>query len=83
VTEQILERATEPRYTAAEPQILPPIAEKYEEAEAEIVEIDDPAGEPQVAAAAAANPAPQPASDENKNDLDLPAFMRRERRLFQ
>ena len=40
------------------------------------------------AAAVAASPeilpsSSSPSHDENKNDLDLPAFMRRERRLFQ
>jgi cell division protein FtsZ len=73
VSEQVMERATEPRF-ASEPASAMSFAEtSYPE---------------EIAVAASANvPAlaaiPTAPSEEAKNDLDLPAFMRRERRLFQ
>jgi cell division protein FtsZ len=93
IAEQTLERATEPRFIAAareaEEEFEPVIQEMVEEVEFEpIVELVD---DDRMAVAAVANmpapaPAPAPAgptAEEAKNDLDLPAFMRRERRLFQ
>jgi hypothetical protein len=80
-SDQVLERATEPRYISA-----PDPFERREE----VVEITEQMPEivtdEEVAVAAAANaPVNNPAaqSEEGKNDLELPAFMRRERRLFQ
>lgn len=96
LAEQALERATEPRFAPRhnpEPEIAitPMFAhsgasasiDEYEPRDAVIV---DP--EEEVAAVAVAStPVPQsnpgPSADDAKNDLDLPAFMRRERRLFQ
>jgi hypothetical protein len=77
-----LERATEPRFTAAsEPQFTPEPIEIAEEPE--IIEAEGQPVEEEVGVAVAAASAPTPAPEEPKNDLDLPAFMRRERRLFQ
>jgi cell division protein FtsZ len=83
-SDQVLERATEPRYISASA----PEPDPFERRE-EVVEITEQIPEivtdEEVAVAATAsapaNPAPQ--SEEAKNDLELPAFMRRERRLFQ
>jgi cell division protein FtsZ len=91
IAEQALERATEPRFIAAareqEEEFEPVIEEFVAEVESEpVVELVD---DDLVAVAAVGNmpaPAPAPAgptAEEAKNDLDLPAFMRRERRLFQ
>jgi cell division protein FtsZ len=88
-SDQVLERATEPRYIAAaapEPQITPDPFERREELVEITEQIPEIVMDEEVAVAATAglpvnNPAPQ--SEEAKNDLELPAFMRRERRLFQ
>jgi cell division protein FtsZ len=93
LAEQALDRATEPRFTSV-PEPEPGIAafqfansnsdrtESYDEIEPEIVEVSE-----EIAVAAMATvptpSSPGPTAEEAKNDLDLPAFMRRERRLFQ
>jgi cell division protein FtsZ len=84
MNDQVMERATEPRYIAApEPTIAQERLDIDEEPE--IIEIETEVVVEEEVAVAAAGPAakPAPASEEQKNDLDLPAFMRRERRLFQ
>jgi cell division protein FtsZ len=75
--DQVLERATDPRYTSA------PEPESVEtDDDFEVIIPDREVAEEEVAVAAVAA-SPNGTSEESKNDLDLPAFMRRERRLFQ
>jgi cell division protein FtsZ len=75
--DQVLERATDPRYTSA------PEPESVEtDDDFEVTIPDREVAEEEVAVAAVAA-SPNGTSEESKNDLDLPAFMRRERRLFQ
>jgi cell division protein FtsZ len=92
VAEHAFERATEPRFAAAAAPERQ--EEEFEPVFESAAEVDSASGDELVdddalAAAAVANvPAPSPAPagptpEEAKNDLDLPAFMRRERRLFQ
>jgi cell division protein FtsZ len=92
VAEHAFDRATEPRFVVAaaperQEQEFEPVFEIAAEVESE--RVDQSEDDDVLAAAAAANvPAPStaptgPTPEEAKNDLDLPAFMRRERRLFQ
>ena len=82
MSDQVLERATEPRFTAAsEPQFTSEPIKIVDEPE--IIEAEAQPVEEEVGVAVAASSSPSPAPEEPKNDLDLPAFMRRERRLFQ
>ncbi len=75
--DQVMERATEPRFTeprfiaAPEPSMQDELVNEEVEREPEVVEEE--------VLVAAESPSPE----EAKNDLELPAFMRRERRLFQ
>jgi cell division protein FtsZ len=83
-SDQVLERATEPRYVAAAaPQ--PDPFERQEELVAVAEQTPEIVTEEEVAVAAVASTPvnSEPQSEEAKNDLELPAFMRRERRLFQ
>jgi cell division protein FtsZ len=97
VSEQVMERATEPRFAPEPASAMSFAATSYPEPEPVAGAVDPYADmEPalveeateEIAVAASANvPAlaaiPTAPSEEAKNDLDLPAFMRRERRLFQ
>jgi hypothetical protein len=92
-----MERATEPRFAPEPSSAMSFAAISYPEPEPVAGAVDPYADmEPalveeateEIAVAASANvPAltaiPTAPSEEAKNDLDLPAFMRRERRLFQ
>jgi cell division protein FtsZ len=72
--DQVMERATEPRFIAApEPSLEDEVVESE-------VGRDREVAEDEVLVAAETT---SPSSEEAKNDLELPAFMRRERRLFQ
>jgi cell division protein FtsZ len=87
-SDQVLERATDPRHFSAISETPIPASrfdERDEEAEGQAGES---APEDEMAAVSAAgassNGSAENANPEDaKNDLDLPAFMRRERRLFQ
>ena len=89
--EHAFERAPEPRFVAP---AAPEREEEFEPvfdmaAEVESEPVNEVVDDDVLAVAAVANvPAPPaapagPTPEEAKNDLDLPAFMRRERRLFQ
>jgi cell division protein FtsZ len=95
MSDQVLERATEPKFTAApEPQFADRLIAsepRFETVDQEVGREAEIVVEGEVAVAAAVAEAPAKRSDtssaatpeEAKNDLELPAFMRRERRLFQ
>lgn len=87
-SDQVLERATDPRHFSAVSETPIPTS-RFDESDGETRE-QTAEGAPEddlaavSAAASSSNGSAESATPEDaKNDLDLPAFMRRERRLFQ
>ena len=95
LAEQVLDRATEPRFvTVPEPELsiasshhaaaTTESIDPHTEFDPIIIEVQDDMAAVASVPDVPVPPAPSvPTAEELKNDLDLPAFMRRERRIFQ